>query len=238
MIPPPSTLLLPYGTFYDSRNGFAPRVTVTSFSKWKSVLRVRDITSDDHGTYRCVSTAILPDEPEPSYSVQLPPQLPPPPPTSYFVNYPQYDSLELRSAESTVSGNQYDDVTGRENSDTLTSSSSKREGKIKFIRRKREIGAFGVHAPFFKPHYGVYRVFKEIKFFGELFGLGSERVENTLLSNSESIEKQNQVGINSGGIAMNKNDSSWENNRDERHRSKTSGRELFDLFTRRSKVLF
>jgi len=195
VIPPPNSLLLPYGTFYDSRNGFAPRVTVHSISKWKSVLRVRDYSPDDYGTYRCVSTAILPDEPEPNYP-PIPPPPPPPSPTSFFLNYP-HASLELRSSASTPISSQ-EDVSS----------------KITF-RSKREIGAFGVYAPFYKPRYGIYRVYKEIYFNGDIYGpSSSEIVENALAK----PDKQERDGEKSG------------------EKSKRSGRRRFDR--RKSKVLF
>lgn len=236
MIPPPSTLLLPYGTFYDSRNGFAPRVTVTNLSKWRSVLIVRDYTPDDFGTYRCVSTAILPDEPEPSYSVQLPPQLPPPPPTNgYYTSFQHPDTYELRSAASSITSSHTKSKgssEGKDKEDMKTSESENRQRKIKFLRKKREIGSFGVYAPFFRPQYGIYRVFKEIRFFGDLFGAGSEVVETTLNSPTSTDPGLSNGG--GGGLGT----SSKVNSREENQQKKTGARR-FDSFTRRSsKVLF
>ncbi|CAG7830599.1 unnamed protein product [Allacma fusca] len=52
----------PYGSYFDTRNGFAPHITVINIDPWKSVLTIKDYTDDDAGPYRCISTAILPDE--------------------------------------------------------------------------------------------------------------------------------------------------------------------------------
>ncbi len=164
---------------------------------------MRDYTPDDFGTYRCVSTAILPDEPEPSYSVQLPPQLPPPPPTNgYYTSFQHPDTYELRSAASSITTSRSESkgaAEKKEKDDMKTSGSENRQRKIKFLRKKREIGgSFGVYAPFFRPQYGIYRVFKEIRFFGDLFGAGSEVVETTLNSPTSTDSGSN----NGGGVGL------------------------------------
>lgn len=149
---------------------------MTSVSKWKSVLRVRDYSPDDYGTYRCVSTAILPDEPDSTYFHPLPPPPSTQPPASYLLQFP-YESLELRTSASSVE-------TSKEHKGNKKVNGNKRERKIKFTndsgRSKREAGAFGVYAPFFKPIYGIYRVYREVQFYGDIYGAGSTQIENVI----------------------------------------------------------
>lgn len=52
----------PYGTYYDTNQHFAPHVTVHNEGQFKSILRIKNFTPDDFGTYRCLSSAILPED--------------------------------------------------------------------------------------------------------------------------------------------------------------------------------
>ncbi|XP_021946790.1 uncharacterized protein LOC110844806 [Folsomia candida] len=98
----------PYGTYYDTNQNFAPRISIKNDSKYKSILRIQGFNEDDFGHWRCLSSAVLPED----------------------VDY---------------------------------------LGNLRNLRKKRSYydpkpPIKGLFAPFFRPSYGLFGIFQEIKF--------------------------------------------------------------------------